>query len=259
MAEQTSTQTQGGGSTAAAAGGAQGGQTSSTGGNSQAQGASQTQGQGQTTGGQQTQGSQQGQQQQQGQSQTTTTQQQQTQSDPKAETGKTQTQTTVAPEKYDLKVPEKSPLDAKHVERIAGIAREQGLSNDEAQAILEHDHEVVYSVLAAQQEQVKQVSAQWLEQSKADPVIGGEKLTENVNFSKRACEAVFSPEIRQIIDSSGIGNHPKFIADLAKLQREYFAEDKMIITKAAPPKAAYEGDQRVASKLYGGSEGKTES
>ena len=42
----------------------------------------------------------------------------------------------VAPEKYDLKLPEGSKLDAKHIEKIAADAKARGLSQEDAQALL---------------------------------------------------------------------------------------------------------------------------
>jgi hypothetical protein len=51
------------------------------------------------------------------------------------------TEAKVVPEKYDLKLPEASLLDASHVEKLTAFAKERGLSNDEAQALLERENQ----------------------------------------------------------------------------------------------------------------------
>src|SRR3990172_2365452 len=42
------------------------------------------------------------------------------------------------PEKYEIKLPEGSLLDASEIERTVTLAKEQGLSNKTAQALLDH-------------------------------------------------------------------------------------------------------------------------
>ena len=54
-------------------------------------------------------------------------------------------------------------------------------------------------------------SAQWLEDVKNDPEIGGEKANETAELSKRFTEAYFPEDLRKWLDETGMGNHPSAI------------------------------------------------
>src|SRR5688572_20896218 len=52
-------------------------------------------------------------------------------------------QKPVVPEKYDLKLPEGSLLEAAQMEKISAYAKEKGLSNEQAQELLERENDAV--------------------------------------------------------------------------------------------------------------------
>ena len=51
----------------------------------------------------------------------------------------------------------------------------------------------------------------WAQQSRADAEFGGEKLDENLAVAKKAVEALASPELKTLLEQSGLGNHPEII------------------------------------------------
>lgn len=176
------------------------------------------------------------------------------------------TETTPAapavPEKYELKMPEKSPLAAAHLEKVAAIAKEQGLSQEEAQAFLEHDHEVASSVVAAQLENVKVQQDEWKKASVADPEIGGAKLAENAEYTKRFLDRYGSLEMKHILDASGFGNHPEVVRTFSRVYRDLMASGQVVIPSGEPGASAlpqggphYTKDAAMAQQLYGKKEG----
>ncbi len=160
---------------------------------------------------QQTQGQEQGQQsQQQGQSQQGQQQQKETvltQKDSTTTEGK-----QGAPEKYELKLPENSFLDASHMDEISSYAKEKGLSNEQAQALLDARNQSVAEVVERQ-------SNQWLKETQADKEIGGDNLKQSVEHAKRAINRFGSDAFKSVLNKYGYGNHPEVVRAWAAVGR----------------------------------------
>lgn len=147
----------------------------------------------------------------------------------------------VVPEKYELKLSENSLGDAALIERVADYAKSQGLSQDEAAALLV-DQEKMVSTLVENQKQG------WLKQAQVDPEIGGEKLGETSELSRRALETFDTDgKLRKELERFGYGNHPEVLRFTAKIGR-MISEDKSVRGGFAPI-----GEKKsTAEILYGG-------
>ncbi len=144
----------------------------------------------------------------------------------------------VVPDKYELKLPENSPLNASHLDALASLAKEQGLSQAQAQAMLERDSASATAGVEFMRAKAEQMSKQWLEEAKADPDFGGAKFEENVSLASRALDELFpGVEIRKFMDVSGLGNHPSMLKGFAKIGRMLHPE-KIIGNGAQPPDRA---------------------
>ena len=147
----------------------------------------------------------------------------------------------VVPEKYELKLSENSLGDAALIERVADYAKSQGLSQDEAAALLV-DQEKMVTTLVENQKQG------WLKQAQVDPEIGGEKLGETSELSRRALETFDTDgKLRKELERFGYGNHPEVLRFTAKIGR-MISEDKSVRGGFAPI-----GEKKsTAEVLYGG-------
>lgn len=154
------------------------------------------------------------------------------------------------PEKYDLKLPEGSLLDSAYVEKISSEYKTKGLTNEQAQTVLERESkavsEYVEAVKPGGQRWVAQES-EWRSKALIDPEIGGtpEKLQEAANYGNRALTAFFSPEIQEFLRVTGFGSHPELVRGFAKIGRA-MGDDKLVVGK--------QGDattKSVAQQLYG--------
>jgi hypothetical protein len=145
-----------------------------------------------------------------------------------------------APEKYTLTVPDGGRLDADDVKAIEAIAREQGWTNDQAQAALDSHADA----LAAQSER-------FLADVTADPTYGGEHLAETQQLARRALDKLRpagtprGDALRRLLDKSGYGNHIEVVSLLADLGKQ-MAEDR----PGAPQSTDAARTTRTADALY---------
>ena len=140
----------------------------------------------------------------------------------------------VVPEKYELKLPDGSLLDSKAVEKIATFAKENGLTNTEAQAVLERENQAVVSYVEGQREMLAQKQKEWVETVKNDKELGGDGFTKNVEMAKRVVERYGSDALKQALTDSGLGNHPELVRFVARIGHA-MSEDQLVIPGAGTP------------------------
>ena len=59
--------------------------------------------------------------------------------------------------------------------------------------------------------QVEAVTQGWLDQSSSDKEFGGERLDANLAVAKTALDKFGTPELKQLMNQTGLGNHPELI------------------------------------------------
>jgi hypothetical protein len=140
----------------------------------------------------------------------------------------------VVPEKYTLKLPEKSLLDATATERTTAIARTLGLSNDDsAQKVLDFTNQEVASAVEATMKAYQPGGAEWTAQvdqwkkaALADPELGNgkqETLDAAATKAKAVLDRFFPESVKQFLHSTGYGANPdlvKALLGIAKAQGE---------------------------------------
>lgn len=152
----------------------------------------------------------------------------------------------VIPEKYDIKLPEGSPLDPKAVQEVAEYAKAHKLTNDQAQEVLKRDGETVARFVKEGQENLKANAAKFLTEAKTDPEIGGDNFEKNVELGKRVIDKFGSPRLKQILNETGLGNHPELVRLVTKIGMAY-GEDKLVVGTTGPTSKE---EKSAASVLY---------
>ena len=113
-----------------------------------------------------------------------------------------------APEVYEFKAAEGQTFDPEFVKSYSEVARELNLTQEAAQTMIDK----VGPVLAKQQQaQIAQVRNDWAEASKVDAEFGGTKFNENLAIAKQSIDKFATPEFKQMLDDTGLGNHPEWI------------------------------------------------
>lgn len=127
-------------------------------------------------------------------------------------------QEQVAEPKYELKLPEGSPLDPERdIAAAVEFAKAHKLSPEIAQKHLERVSAEREAFIAQQQEQVTKTVDAWLEDCKKHPTFGGEKFPESSENSKRFLQKHASPQFIELLNKTGMGNHPLFFEFVAGL------------------------------------------
>lgn len=145
----------------------------------------------------------------------------------------------VVPEKYELKLSEGSMLDASSLERIAAHAKQQGLSNEEAQALVGKQESEVAQF-------VEERKVMWHKQASEDKEIGGAEFAKNAELAKRAFERVAPEGLKAEMDRTGYGNHPLVLKMFVNLGR-MMADDKFVQAGTSG-----QTSKSAAELLYGG-------
>ena len=119
-----------------------------------------------------------------------------------------------APEKYEaFKVPDGVVLDAPVMQAFEATAKELGLPQDKAQALID---KVAPAMKAQGETAFETMKSSLLTAAKADAEIGGDKFDESVSVAKLALDAYFAPSFAKFLNDSGLGNHPEMIRGLRK-------------------------------------------
>ncbi len=155
----------------------------------------------------------------------------------------------VIPDAYELKVPEGSLLDAGFVEKTKSFAKEKGLSNDEAQAILERESAAVATHAEGQKVQFEKTVDTWAKNAEADQEIGGQEYKQNVTLAGQFIERFGTPALKKQLNETGLGNHPELIR-LCVRAGKAMANDTLVLPKTSA------GKKPIEERFYGKPENK---
>lgn len=132
-----------------------------------------------------------------------------------------------APEKYEFQAAEGVELDTEALKDFEPVARDLNLTNEQAQKLVDAYPKILAGVQQRQAEAWQKQTEGWAETVKADKEIGGDKLTANLSAAQRALEQFGDPELKEYLDSTGLGNHPALVKAFIKVGKA-MSEDKVV-------------------------------
>jgi hypothetical protein len=143
------------------------------------------------------------------------------------------------PENYDFKAPEGVALDQAAVEAFAPVAKDLGLTQTQAQRVVD-----LYAGLQAKQQEAQAgLVKEWAKQVTTDKEIGGAKWAENRAVIARARDAFATPELVQLMEQTGLGSHPEVIKLFVKVGKAISDDGHVIGGNPGP-------DPRSADSFY---------
>jgi hypothetical protein len=147
-----------------------------------------------------------------------------------------------APEVYELKAPDGVQLESTALTEFTAIAKELKLSAADAQRLTD----VAVGLQRRQAEGHAKQIQEWVAASKGDKEFGGDAFDASLSSAKKALETFGSPELTELLDGSGLGNHPSVIRFFVKLGKE-ISENRFVSAGSRAPTAA---GQSLAKALY---------
>lgn len=148
-----------------------------------------------------------------------------------------------APEKYEFQAAEGVELDTEALKEFEPVAREMNLTNEQAQKLVDVYPKILAGVQQRQAEAWQQTTEQWAADVKADKEIGGDKLPSNLSAAQRALDQFGTPELKEYLNTTGLGNHPDLVKTFVKIGKA-MSEDGMVT-------GGNDGQRSAAEVLYG--------
>lgn len=142
---------------------------------------------------------------------------------------------------YTFEMPDGIEVDAASADEFKAIAKELGLSKEGAQKIVALEAKRVQAQVEAHQK----LLTDWTAASKADKEFGGDKFDENLAVAKTALDTFGSPELKEMLASSGMGSHPEVVRLMHRIGKA-ISEDKFV-----KPGATTGATKSAAETLYG--------
>lgn len=115
------------------------------------------------------------------------------------------------PDKYDFTMPEGVTIDEALMADVSIFAAENKLSIGEAQKIADMGVQLMTKQQELRETQFNEIKEGWLETAKTDTEIGADVLKGKEGLAARAFNTIATPEMKELVDHYGIGNHPEML------------------------------------------------
>ena len=135
------------------------------------------------------------------------------------------TEEASAPEEYSVfDLPEDFSFNEETLSDYHTFAKENNLTQEQAQRGVD----MVAKMKEAEMAQWVEQQKSWVNDAKSDAEYGGEKFDENISIAVKARDSFGTPEFNEMLDSSGLGNHPEMIRFLNRVGKA-ISEDLSLI------------------------------
>lgn len=151
-----------------------------------------------------------------------------------------------APEQYaDFALPQGTQVDAAMLSEFTPLAKELGLNQESAQKVIDlYAGKVLPQIAAAQQAAMAQQIEDWGKQARDDKDLGGAAFDANVQTAQKAIARFGSPALKELLDTSGFGNHPEVLRFCLSIGKA-ISEDGVVLGGQA------QGSRSLEDVFYG--------
>lgn len=149
---------------------------------------------------------------------------------------------------YELELPEGSLMDASQLDETLTYAKEEGLSKEATQELLERENKAVTRYAESKLDEVKVIRKDWLKEIKADKDLGGKNLTKTQAMAKRVLDTFGSKELKKAFDNTGFGDHPEWVRFVNAIGKS-MSDDQFVHASASGGKK-----QSTAKRMFKGLE-----
>jgi hypothetical protein len=126
------------------------------------------------------------------------------------------------------------------------LAAESGLKPEGAQKVFDLYAKQVAAQEARAQAAVEARNSEWVAALKADKDIGGAAFASNIEFAKKGVVRFGSPGLLQVLNESGLGNHPELVRAFVKIGKTISEDD----TRGAGSQGGDSSERAALRALY---------
>lgn len=145
-------------------------------------------------------------------------------------------------EKTNLPKPDNSPFSGTDWEAFKSLTAELKLSDEQIEKLVAFSSEFASHQQQDWQDKKRAKVASWANQTRA---LYGAGLDEEIAFALQAANTFGGPELRALLEETGLGNHPVMIRTLSGIGR-CISEEAVVGGVPAAPQ-----DKTFAEALYG--------
>ena len=139
--------------------------------------------------------------------------------------GQEETEAAGAPEEYEtFDLPDDFDMNNETLAEYHTFAKENGLTQEQAQRGVD----MVAQMKQAEMQQWVEQQKSWVEDAKADAEYGNDKFDESISVAVKARDSFGTSEFNEMLDSSGLGNHPEMIRFLHRVGKA-ISEDSVVV------------------------------
>lgn len=123
----------------------------------------------------------------------------------------------------EFALPDNVTMDESVLGEASSLMKEAGLNQDQAQKFVDFFAQQRAKDAKNQVESFNQLISDWRDQSANDKEFGGDAFEENVGIARSAIDKFGTPELKQLLEDHGVGNHPeviRFMFRVGKLTKE---------------------------------------
>ena len=139
--------------------------------------------------------------------------------------GQEETEAAGAPEEYEtFDLPNDFDMNQDTLAEYHAWSKENNLTQEQAQKGVD----MVAQMKQAEMQQWVEQQKSWVEDAKADAEFGNDKFDESIAVAVKARDSFGTSEFNEMLDSSGLGNHPEMIRFLHRVGKA-ISENSVIV------------------------------
>jgi hypothetical protein len=144
----------------------------------------------------------------------------------------------------DFTIPEGATIDPDVMTEFKSAITDAGITQDQAQHLINMSAKMQSKLTENIQAQWDAKRTEWETAARSDKEYGGEKFDENLAIASKAYDAFATPELKALLDSTGMGNHPDMIraffkAGLLLSEDKVVTADRGVTQSANDPRSLY--------------------
>jgi hypothetical protein len=148
-----------------------------------------------------------------------------------------------APESYkDFTFSKDLEFDDELMTEAKSVFKELNLTQEQAQQLVDFESNVKSEEIQRQQKAWDELQDTWKKASETDKEFGGDGLDANLAVAKQGRDAFGDKEFNEMLEVTGVGNHPEMIRFLFKIGK-LVSEDKILQGGGSPSGSATQAER----------------